>query len=76
LIVADLSGRYTGDIDVERRQLTSSVDLLPMFATLAHGGDGWRTGDLAEIYGERLDLTKLLRSSRQKGRHALVNGNR
>lgn len=72
LIVTDLSGRYTGDIDDERRQLTSSVDLLPMFASLATGGDRWKTGDLADIYSERLDLTKVLRSSRQRGRHALV----
>ena len=72
LVVTDLTGRYTGDIDVERRQLTSSVDLLPMFASLATGGQGWRSGDLADIYGERLDLTKVLRSNRERGRRALV----
>ena len=43
-----------------------------MFATLATGGDRWKSGDLAEMYDERLDLTKVLRSSRQRGRHALV----
>lgn len=72
LVVADLTGRYTGDIDIERRQLTSSVDLVPMFATLATGGRSWMKGDLADIYSERLDLTKVLRSNRERGRRALV----
>jgi arylsulfatase A-like enzyme len=72
LIVADPTGRFTGDTDVVREQLTSSVDLAPMFATLGTGSRSWMRGDLARIYARRLDLTRLLRSNRARGRDALV----
>ncbi|HEY1282062.1 MAG TPA: sulfatase-like hydrolase/transferase, partial [Acidimicrobiales bacterium] len=72
LIVSDPTGRFTGDTDVLREQLTSSVDLVPMFATLATGNQSWMKGDLASIYSRRLDLTTLLRSNRAKGRDAVV----
>jgi len=72
LIVSDRTGRFTGDTDVLREQLTSSVDLVPMFATLATGNQSWMRGDLASIYSRRLDLTTLLRSNRAKGRDAVV----
>ena len=45
LIVVDLSGRFTGDIDTPRQGLTSSVDVLPLLVSLGHGGGrGWLTG--------------------------------
>ncbi len=72
LIVSDPSGRFVGQTDVPRRQLTSSVDLLPLFASLAHGGDGWMRGDLAQIYSERLDLVPLLSNPGAAGRDHLV----
>ncbi|GAA4487719.1 sulfatase-like hydrolase/transferase [Rhodococcus olei] len=72
LIVADPTGRFTGDTDTMRAQMTSSVDVLPMLATLAHGDRGWMTGDLAVAYAERLDLMPLLRSATAPGRDHLV----
>lgn len=72
LIVSDPTGRFTGRTDIPRRQLTASVDLLPLMANLAYGGAGWMTGDLATIYAERLDLAPLLVDPGAAGRDHLV----
>jgi arylsulfatase A-like enzyme len=73
LIVADPSGRFTRRTDVPRRQLTSSVDFLPMLVTLGNGGSrSWMRGRLRELYGDRLDLARLLRDPRAPGRDHLV----
>jgi uncharacterized sulfatase len=72
LIVADPSGRFTGDTDIIRNQMTASVDLLPMLVTLGTGSQNWMTGDLASIYQERLNLMPLLQSNRASGRDHLV----
>jgi len=72
LIVADPTGRFTGDTDVIRDQMSLSVDLLPLFATLATGSQAWMRGDLAQIYSERLNLLPLLQSNAARGREHLV----
>ena len=72
LIVSDPSGRFTAQTDVPRRQLTASVDLLPLLANLAYGGASWMTGDLGSIYAERLDLAPLLTNPGAAGRDHLV----
>jgi uncharacterized sulfatase len=73
LIVADASGRFASRIDVPRNQLTSSVDLMPLLVTLGNGGSrSWMKGQLAEIYGGRLDLIRLLRNARAAGRDHLL----
>jgi arylsulfatase A-like enzyme len=72
MVVADPRGVLTGDIRTVRQQLTSSVDLLPMLVSIAHGGRSWLTGDMAQIYGERLDLLPLLKSNKARGRSHLV----
>jgi uncharacterized sulfatase len=56
LIVVDPRERYAGDIDKVRHQLTSSVDVLPMLATIAHGTKEWMKGAYADTYEERLDM--------------------
>ena len=69
LIVVDPTGRFTGDIDVPRQGLTSSVDVLPLLVSLGYGGSRrWLAGDLASIYGERHDLLPMLQSSGAPGR--------
>jgi arylsulfatase A-like enzyme len=69
LIVADLTGRFIGDIDIVRNQLTSSVDLVPMMVTLAYNGDpSWINGDLAGLYGTRYNMIPLLHSAQTPGR--------
>lgn len=73
LIVADPSGRFTAHSDVERQQLTSSADFMPMLVSLANGGTrSWMKGPLAEIYGNRLDMIRLLRNPRAAGRPYLL----
>ena len=69
LIVVDPSGRFTADIGTLRQGLTSSVDVLPLLASLGYGGSrAWLTGELNQIYGSRLDLLPMLRSSQAPGR--------
>jgi len=72
LIVVDPRERFTGDIDKVRHQLTSSVDILPMLATIAHGDQEWMKGAYADTYDERLNMLPLLKSSKAKGRDHVV----
>ena len=72
LIVADPTGRFTGDTDTPRGQLTSSVDVVPLLATLGHGDRNWMSGDLFATYAERVDLLPLLRSNAAAGRDHVV----
>ena len=74
LIVVDPTGRFTGDIDVPRNGLTSSVDMLAMLVSLGFGGSReWMVGPLAELYGNRHDMLPMLRSARAAGRdHVLL----
>jgi arylsulfatase A-like enzyme len=69
LIVTDPSGRFASQIDKPRTQLASSVDLAPMLVTLGNRGSiSWRKGDLARVYGERLNLVPLLSNPAAAGR--------
>lgn len=72
LIVVDPRERFTGDLGSVRHQLTSSVDVLPMLATIAHGSREWMKGAYADTYEERLDLLPLLKSSSARGRDHIV----
>ena len=73
LIVADPGGRYTARHDVPRKQLTSSVDVMPFLVSLGNGGSrSWMSGHLRKMYGHRLDLTRLLRDPRAPGRDHLL----
>lgn len=69
LIVVDPTGRFAGDIDSERVQLTSSVDLMPMLVGFAYDGTkSWMQGDYATLYGQRHDMFGVLRSASAAGR--------
>ncbi|WOD13467.1 sulfatase-like hydrolase/transferase [Paraburkholderia kirstenboschensis] len=73
LIVVDPTGQYAGDIDTVRGGLTSSVDILPLLATIGNGGQrNWLTGDYAQMYGKRHDLLPMLKSSSAPGRPYVV----
>ena len=73
LVVTDLTHRFAKQVSTPRTQLASSVDLVPMLVTLGHGGsNSWRRGELARIYGERLDLVELLRNPNAAGRDHIV----
>ena len=73
LIVVDPRDRLTGDTDVVREQFTESVDILPMLVTIAHGDREWMRGDLADMYGERLNLLPLLKSNSASGRSHIIS---
>ena len=73
LIVTDLTGRFTKQLHQPRKQLASSVDLVPMLITLGNRGSiSWRRGQLARIYGERLNLVELLRNPNAAGRDHIL----
>ena len=69
LVVVDPSRRFARETGRTRHQLVSSVDLAPMLVTLGNrGSDSWIRGDLRRIYGERLDVVRVLRNARARGR--------
>lgn len=69
LIVSDPSGRFVGDLDAQRTQITSAVDLTAMMVSFAyHGTRSWLTGDNATLYGKRFDMFPLLKSAAAPGR--------
>lgn len=73
LIVVDPRHELTGDTAVIREQLTSSVDITPMLATIAHGDREWMRGDYETIYAERLNLVPLLKSRSAPGRSHVLS---
>jgi arylsulfatase A-like enzyme len=74
LIVVDPSGRFTNDIDTVRTGLTSSVDLLPLLASLgARGTNAWMTPELSRIYGRRHDMLSMLASCKAPGRRYVLH---
>lgn len=73
LIVADPSGRFTAATDIPRTQLTSTVDILPLFLSLANGGNGWKDDAwLNDLYGHRADLYAILKDPAAPGRKYVV----
>lgn len=69
LIVNDPTGKFTGDLETQRTQITSAVDLTTMMVSFAYGGSrSWVTGENAELYGQRFDMFPLLKSSTAAGR--------
>ncbi|MBV8094483.1 MAG: sulfatase-like hydrolase/transferase [Acetobacteraceae bacterium] len=73
LIVVDPSGRFTADIETPRQGLTSSVDLVPLLASIGRGGSrAWLRGNLGEIYRARHDLLPMLQSSQAPGRQYVL----
>lgn len=69
LIVSDPTGKFAGDVAIERTQITSAVDLVAMMVSFAYGGTrSWMTGDNAQLYSKRFDMFPLLKSASAKGR--------
>lgn len=73
LIVVDNSDRFTAETDIIRDEFVSSVDLLRMFVGFGNlGSQNWLNGDLAKLYGNRLNVLPLLESAEAKGRDYLL----
>lgn len=71
LVVRDFTGRFAGDVGIQRQQLTSSVDILRLLVTLGYNGStSWLSGDLATLYGNRFDLLSVIRTNAAPGRSA------
>jgi hypothetical protein len=69
LIVVDVSGRFTGDIDEIRMGLTSHVDFTPLIASIGNlGSQDWMKGNLATMYAQRHDMISMLKSASAPGR--------
>jgi uncharacterized sulfatase len=69
LIVVDPTGQFAGDIERERHELTSSVDVFGLLVSLGHNGStSWQTGKYAKIYGNRHDMIPMLKSASAPGR--------
>jgi len=70
LVVRDRSDQFAKSTDIERKQLTSSVDLLRMIVAMGYGGPGWLTGnaDYQQLYGNRCDLLSILANPNASGR--------
>jgi arylsulfatase A-like enzyme len=68
LWITDPTGRFAGQPELTRDQLTASVDLAPMLLTLASGGNDWREQPAYAHLADRLDLTALLKDAGAPGR--------
>jgi len=69
LIVRDFTGKLTSQPEIERPQIASHVDLLPLMMNLATGDNSWRmSGDYQQMYGSRLDLAAILLDPKLQGR--------
>lgn len=69
LIVADPTGRFAGDIDTVRMELTSSVDMLGLLVSLGHNGSqDWLKGKYERVYGSRHNMIPMLQSASAAGR--------
>jgi arylsulfatase A-like enzyme len=68
LIVNDGRGTATAATAVTRNQLSSSVDVLPLILTLAHGSTDWRKEKHYAHLAHRLDLSAILADPTAAGR--------
>ena len=73
LIVVDPTGRFAGDIDIPRVELTSSVDLLNLLVTIGNNGSlSWLDSTYAPIYGDRHNMLPMLKSATAAGRRFVL----
>jgi uncharacterized sulfatase len=74
LIVSDPTGRFTGDTDIIRTNLTSSVDFLPLIVSIGNNGSqAWiKDDDLRQLYKDRYDMLPILRSANAPGRQYVL----
>jgi len=69
LIVFDPTGRFAGDVDTVRDELTSSVDMFSLLVSLGHNGSQhWLAGKYGPVYGRRHDMIPMLQSAAAPGR--------
>ena len=73
LIVNDQRGLLRKAPRRVRRQLTSSVDIMPMLLTIAFGSNQWRAEPRFAHLARRADLTRMLVDPAAPGRHYVLH---
>lgn len=73
LVVRDPRGLLTAASEVEREQMTSSVDLFGLLLTIATGGEAWRRQEQWTHLDGRLDLAAILRDPGAPGRPYILH---
>jgi hypothetical protein len=68
LLVKDLRGKLTAAPELQRTQLTSSVDVAPLLLTIATDSNDWRSDPHYAYLAGRLDLTSVLADPEAPGR--------
>jgi arylsulfatase A-like enzyme len=73
LLVKDPRGILTGQTQLERTQLTSSVDVAPLLLTIATGSDEWRSEPHYSHIAGRADLAGILADPSAPGREHVLH---
>ena len=73
LLVYDPTGRWTGAEGTPREQLTSTVDLSPLFLTLATGGRSWLRDPRFSFLSSQVDWESLLQNPTGQGREYIIS---
>jgi arylsulfatase A-like enzyme len=73
LLVSDPRGKLTSEPEVQRQQLSSSVDLAPLLLTIANGSNEWRSQSRYAHLAGRLDLAGILADPDAPGREYVLH---
>jgi arylsulfatase A-like enzyme len=73
LLVKDPRGALTSETQVQRTQLTSSVDVAPLLLTIATGSDDWRDEPHYSHIAGRADLAGILADPAAPGREYVLH---
>jgi arylsulfatase A-like enzyme len=73
LLVKDPRGVLTSDTQLQRTQLTSSVDVAPLMLTIATGSDDWRNEPHYSHIAGRADLAGMLADPSVPGRKYVLH---
>jgi arylsulfatase A-like enzyme len=73
LYIKDPTGQLTSQPNIERSQLSSSVDIAPLLLTLASGGSSWRQQPQYQHLSSRLDLAAILSDPAAAGRPYILH---
>ncbi len=73
LLVKDPRGLLTAAPEVQRTQLSSSVDVAPLLLTIATGSDDWRSDPHYSHLAGRLDLAGILANPSAPGRQFVLH---
>jgi arylsulfatase A-like enzyme len=73
LLVSDPRGKLTSEPEVQREQLSSSVDVAPLLLTIASGSSGWRSESRYAHLAGRLDLSEILANPNAPGREYVLH---